>query len=88
MKRMTVQIPVRIPSEDARALDDAVARGRFESRSDAIRDAVARLLRELRDEEIHAEYERAYGAVPQVEATDGLRLLADRVALEEPTEPL
>jgi Arc/MetJ-type ribon-helix-helix transcriptional regulator len=62
---MTVQIPVRIPKEDARALDEAVARGRYESRSDALRAGLAMLLREEREREIEEAYRRAYTEHPQ-----------------------
>ncbi len=49
---MSVQIPVRIPREDAKKLDDAVARGRFANRSEALREGLALLLREEREREI------------------------------------
>ena len=66
-KRMTVQIPVRITSEDAEALDAAVASGAFGSRSEAIREAIEMLLKRLRDDEIAEEYRRAYTEHPQEE---------------------
>lgn len=64
---MTVQIPVRIPDEDARRLDEAVAQGRFESRSAAIREGLSKLLREEREREIAEQYRRAYEKHPQEE---------------------
>ncbi len=84
-KRMTVQIPVRIPAEDAEALDAAVASGAFASRSDAIRQAVDMLLKELREQEIVEAYRRGYGKYPQEERIGqvGLALLAEFVAEEE-----
>ena len=84
-KRMTVQIPVRIPEEDAEALDAAVKRGAFESRSDAIRQAVDMLLKELREQEIVEAYRRGYDKYPQEERIGqvGLALLAEFVAEEE-----
>lgn len=89
-KRMTVQIPARIPEEDAKALDEAVARGAFESRSDAIRQAVDMLLKELREQEIVEAYRRGYGKYPQEEWVGqvGLALFAARVAAEEDKRPL
>ena len=53
--------------QDAAALDELVAQGRFESRSDALRAGLARLLREERDREIDAAYRRGYGERPQEE---------------------
>lgn len=84
-KRMTIQIPVRIPEEDAAALDAAVARGAYASRSDAIRQAIDLLLKELREQEIIEAYRRGYGKYPQEEWVGevGLALLAEFVAEEE-----
>lgn len=64
---MTVQVPVRLTEEDVAALDAAVAAGRFESRSDALRAGLARVLREERDREIADAYRRGYGEHPQEE---------------------
>ena len=87
---MTVQIPVRIPVEDAKRLDEAVARGRFASRSEAIREGLALLLREEREREIDDAYRRAYEKYPQEERVgqDGLILLQRLVESEGDTEPL
>jgi Arc/MetJ-type ribon-helix-helix transcriptional regulator len=85
---MTVQIPVRIPVEDARALDQAVARGAFESRSDAVRRAIDLLLERLRDDEIAEQYRRAYTEHPQEDSFDGLLLFQARAEAEDDREPL
>lgn len=87
---MTVQIPVRIPDEDARRLDEVVAAGRFESRSAALREGLSRLLREEREREIESAYRRAYETHPQEEAVgrDGLILLQQRAEAGGATEPL
>jgi Arc/MetJ-type ribon-helix-helix transcriptional regulator len=53
--------------QDVAALDELVAEGRFESRSDALRAGLARLLREEREREIAAAYRRGYGERPQEE---------------------
>jgi len=89
--RMTVQIPVRIPDEDALKLDKAVASGRFASRSEALREGLARLLREERDREIAEQYRLAYEKYPQEEwvGENGLALFAAWVEAEEKgQEPL
>lgn len=87
---MTVQIPVRIPERDAELLDEAVARGRFASRSEALRAGLAMLLREEREQEIEEAYRRGYGKHPQEEriGQDGLILLQQRVESEGDTDPL
>ncbi len=64
---MTIQIPVRIPDEDLKAIDEAVARGSFANRSAAIRAAIDILLREERDRAIDEAYRRGYGKKPQEE---------------------
>ena len=64
---MTVQVPVRLTESDLAALDAAVKAGRFESRSEALRAGLARILREERDREIAEAYRRGYGKYPQEE---------------------
>ncbi|HET9460791.1 MAG TPA: ribbon-helix-helix domain-containing protein [Gaiellaceae bacterium] len=87
---MTVQIPVRIPERDAQLLDEAVARGRFTSRSDAFRQGLAMLLREEHEREIEEQYRRAYEMHPQEDriGQDGLILLQQRIEPEGESEPL
>jgi len=88
---MTIQIPVRIPDRDAELLDKAVARGRFASRSEALREGLSKLLREERDREIAENYRQAYEKYPQEERVgqDGLALFAAWVEAEErDQEPL
>ncbi len=88
---MTVQIPVRIPDRDAELLDEAVARGRFASRSEALRQGLAMLLREERDREIAEAYRRAYEKYPQEDwiGEVGLWAFSQIVAAEEKgQEPL
>ncbi|MDQ3380385.1 MAG: ribbon-helix-helix domain-containing protein [Actinomycetota bacterium] len=88
---MSVQIPVRIPREDAKKLDDAVARGRFANRSEALREGLALLLREEREREILEEYRRGYEKHPQEEWVGelGSALFAAWVESEEAgKEPL
>lgn len=82
---MTVQIPVRIPDEDARKLDEAVASGRFATRSEALREGLAMLLREEREREIEEAYRRAYEKYPQEDwiGEVGLWAMTQIVAAEE-----
>jgi len=83
---MTVQIPVRIPNEDADRLDAIVASGRYASRSDALRQGLERILREERDREIVESYRRAYAEHPQEESENGLLAFAQFVRREEAGE--
>jgi Arc/MetJ-type ribon-helix-helix transcriptional regulator len=62
---MTIQVPVRLTDSDVAALDQAVAEGRFKSRSHALREGLANVLREAREQEIEDAYRRGYGEHPQ-----------------------
>ena len=64
---MTKQVPVRLTDEDLAAVDQAVASGRFASRSDALRAGLKAILREEREREIEEAYRRGYGEHPQEE---------------------
>lgn len=75
---MTTQVPVRLTEEDVSALDALVEAGEFKNRSEALRAALAGLLRERREREIEDAYRRGYGKYPQEEwiGRDGLALFA------------
>ena len=62
---MTIQVPVRLTDRDVAALDALVDEGRFASRSEALRVALARLVREVREGAIEEAYRRGYGEQPQ-----------------------
>ncbi|MCY7304163.1 MAG: ribbon-helix-helix domain-containing protein [Thermoleophilia bacterium] len=79
---MTVQIPVRIPEEDAERLDAVVASGRYASRSDALRSGLELILRQERDREILESYRRAYAECPEEESEIGLWALTELVRKE------
>ncbi len=83
---MTVQIPIRIPDEDASRLDAIVASGRYASRSDALRQGLDLILRQERDREIVESYRRAYGDDPQDDSENGLLVFAEFVRREEAGE--
>jgi Arc/MetJ-type ribon-helix-helix transcriptional regulator len=76
---MTQQIAIRIPVDQLQALDSAIEAGRFESRADGVRQALTRLLGELREEEIAREYRDAYTRHPQDPAVGrmGAKLAAE-----------
>jgi len=62
---MTTLVPVRLTDSDLAALDAAVARGSFASRSDALRAGLARVLADDRQRVIDEAYARGYGRHPQ-----------------------
>lgn len=64
---MTVQVPVRLTEEDTARLDELVEKGRFANRSQALREALAKLLKDERDREIEEAYRQGYGKYPQEE---------------------
>jgi Arc/MetJ-type ribon-helix-helix transcriptional regulator len=75
---VTVQVSVRLTEEDVAAVDAMVERGSFTNRSEALRAALASLLREEREREIEETYRRGYGEQPQEEwiGKAGLVLMA------------
>ena len=81
---MSTPVQTRLEDAELERLDAAIARGRFSSRSEALRAALALALDAEREREIVAAYERGYGEHPQEEwAGDlGLSLLAAAVAAE------
>jgi len=64
---MTIQVPVRLTHEDVSALDELVKHGRFATRSDVLRTALAQLLEEDRQKAIDDAYRRGYERYPQEE---------------------
>ncbi len=88
---MSVSTPVqtRLTDDELRALDTAVERGRFTSRSDALRVGLAHVLREEREREISAAYVRGYGEQPQEPWAGELGLsLLDKAVRAEGEGPL
>ena len=85
---MTVQIPVRIPDEDAVQLDRIVSAGRYASRSDVLRSGLELVFRAEREREIAEAYERGYSEHPQEEwiGEAGLWAFAELVRSEEAGE--
>ncbi len=79
---MTTQVPVRLTDSDLAALDEAIARGRFGSRSEALRAGLDRILREEREQAIDDAYTRGYAEHPQ-EAWVGEVGLAGLAALHK-----
>ena len=64
---MTTQVPVRLTESDLAALDAAIERGRFASRSEALRAGLDRILLEERERELVELYAKAYAEQPEEE---------------------
>jgi Arc/MetJ-type ribon-helix-helix transcriptional regulator len=71
---MTVQVPTRFKEAEILALDELVADGLAESRSDAIRLAVAQLHDRHRRSKIGRAIADAYRAAPQTDDDDAWAL--------------
>jgi Arc/MetJ-type ribon-helix-helix transcriptional regulator len=82
---VSTPVQTRLDDDELRALDAAIERGRFASRSDALRAGLARVLRDEREREIAAAYARGYGRQPQEAWVGelGLSLLDKTVAAEQ-----
>ena len=82
---MSTPVQTRLEDAELARLDAAIARGRFSSRSEALRAALALALDAEREREIVAAYEHGYGEHPQEEWTGelGLSLLAAAAAAEK-----
>ena len=65
-ERMT-QLVTRVPEDLIKGLDDLVASGAFESRSDAVREALFQLIDKHRREEIGRQIVEGYTRMPQTE---------------------
>jgi Arc/MetJ-type ribon-helix-helix transcriptional regulator len=80
--RMTIQVPTRFRDVEVDALDELVADGVADSRSDAIRLAVARLSDEHRRRKVGKQIAAAYRAVPP-SAQEDAWAMASAMALTE-----
>ena len=79
---MTTQIPIRIPDEDAKRIDEIVATGRYASRSEVLRQGLELILREEREREIVESYRRAFAAEPEEESEIGIWAFGELVREE------
>jgi len=75
----------RIDAELAKAVDDLVEKGIFDSRSDAVRKSLAAVVDKLRREEIGRQIIEGYERFPETEAEmERARSNAIRLVDEEP----
>jgi Arc/MetJ-type ribon-helix-helix transcriptional regulator len=65
---MSEWIAVRIASDVARSLDELVRTGRFETRADAVRNALEALVDHERRRTIGERIVEGYGRIPQEES--------------------
>ncbi len=84
---MTTQIAVKLPPELVRELDRLVARGEFNSRSQAVRSGLEELVSARRRHEIDRQYGVAFERLPETdeELADATRLAVESIN-EEPWE--
>ena len=87
---MSTPVQTRLSDAEIEALDAAIERGRFPSRSEALRAGLQQVLREEREREIAAAYARGYGRKPQEDwvGEAGLALLNAAVQAEQHRRPL
>jgi Arc/MetJ-type ribon-helix-helix transcriptional regulator len=83
---VSTRIAVELSDRELERLDDAVARGRFESREAAVRAALRSVFALPSEDQIADAYRRAYGAVPEDERLGevGLQLAAERLRRDRP----
>lgn len=82
---MSIQIAIRIPERIANELESLVARGRFETKADAVRSALEALVDAERRAEVGRRIVEGYQRVPQDEADVAeARHAATRSIDEEP----
>ena len=67
---MSEQIAVRIPNELALSLDELVARGRFETKAEAVRTALETLIESERRRRVGELIAEGYRRVPQDDDED------------------
>lgn len=70
------QVAVRLDTEEIAALDGLVAAGRFPSRAEAVRAALAAQRRSEQDRSIAAAYARGYGHTPTTQDDSDLAVTA------------
>jgi len=82
---MSEQIAVRIPDDLAEDLERLVESGGFGSKAEAIRQAIRRLVEEVRRRQIGEQIAEGYRRIPQTdEELEAVRAAAIRSIEEEP----
>jgi Arc/MetJ-type ribon-helix-helix transcriptional regulator len=80
---MTNQITVRLPKELIEELDGMIERGRFASRTEAVRVALEDLMAETREAELDDAIVAGYRAVPDDDEFDAMAMANARAMVEE-----
>ena len=84
---MTKQIAVKLPGHLLDAIDALVSAGRFESRSDAVRDGLEGLVRADQRRQIDDAFRRGFTEFPETaDEIDDARRLAIESIDDEPWE--
>ena len=84
---MTIQIAVKLPDRLVAELDALVARGAFDSRSEAVRHGIEALVRSDERQQIDAAFEEAFTRHPDTaeEMAEATRLAIESIN-DEPWE--
>jgi metal-responsive CopG/Arc/MetJ family transcriptional regulator len=64
---MSTQLAIRLPDELVKELDWVVIRLKYDSRTEAMRDALVKLIDQERRRQIDEEYIEAYTRMPQTD---------------------
>jgi Arc/MetJ-type ribon-helix-helix transcriptional regulator len=83
---MSIMVSVRLPEWQTAILDEAVRRGRYASRAEALRDLVDRFAREERHRDLAQRFARAYAEPPDHDER-ALHALEDEAARRLLAEP-
>jgi Arc/MetJ-type ribon-helix-helix transcriptional regulator len=84
---MTTQIAVKLPDRLVAELDALVARGAFDSRSEAVRHGIEALVRSDERQQVDAAFEAAFARYPDTaeEMAEATRLAVESIN-DEPWE--
>ena len=81
---MTRQLAVRLPDAMVKEVDRLVAAGRYESRTDAVRVALERLLDEVRRQDVDEAIVRGYERVPDGPVDNWVEAATEALVKDEP----
>jgi putative addiction module CopG family antidote len=81
---MTIQMAVRLPDEMVKQIDQLVDDGRYESRAEAVRAALHRLLEDLREQQLDAAIVAGYQRLPDAPADAWVAASTEALVKEEP----
>jgi putative addiction module CopG family antidote len=75
---------VRLPDEMVKEIDQLIEDGRYESRADAVRVALHRLLEDLREQQLDAAIVSGYQRMPDTPTDAWVTAATEALVKEEP----